>query len=298
MKKSFVGKRFSLEQYSNRVRVTFRFDGLPLQLILIGLIIILMAGIGIIDYSLGSGLDFYILYLVPIAIATWFLNVNYGFMASVVSMAIVICLSLLSRTPSSPVFPLVWSLFSILVVYTLFTVLLDRYREKTHNLECSSTTDSLTEASLSKHFHDVACAELEMARRYDRPLTFVYLDVDDFKQINDKFGHSTGDDVLRRVAAEIKENLREGDIVGRMGGDEFAMLLPETDPEVGNMVVVRLLDRLEKHFAKEIYKVTFSVGITTFYKHPSDVDELIAKTDQLMYEAKHNGKNKIVKNIN
>ncbi len=160
MKKSFVGKRFSLEQYSNRFRITFRFDGLPLQLILMGLIVVLMAGIGLMDYFLGSGLDYFILYLIPIAIATWLLSVSYGMAAMVVSLAIVICLSLISRTPGSPVFPLVWRYFSILMVYLLVTVLLDRYREKTHNLENSATIDSLTEASLSKHFHDVACAEL------------------------------------------------------------------------------------------------------------------------------------------
>jgi diguanylate cyclase (GGDEF)-like protein len=135
--------------------------------------------------------------------------------------------------------------------------------------------------------------EINRARRYDRPFTLVCIDLDNFKTVNDSFGHSTGDMILRLVARTIQENIRVTDTVARLGGDEFAVLLPETGRNVAETILRKVrkinLDIMQMHG----WPVTLSIGVVTFKSPPCTVDETLRISDQLMYAAKNNGKDSI-----
>ena len=135
--------------------------------------------------------------------------------------------------------------------------------------------------------------EINRARRYDHPFTVVSIDLDNFKTVNDCFGHSTGDILLRLVARTIQQNIRVTDTVARLGGDEFAILLPETGRNVAEAILRKVqninLDIMRRHG----WPVTFSIGVATFTSPPSAVDETLRISDQLMYSAKNSGKNSI-----
>jgi diguanylate cyclase (GGDEF)-like protein len=135
--------------------------------------------------------------------------------------------------------------------------------------------------------------EINRARRYEHPLTVAYIDLDNFKTINDRFGHSMGDNLLRLVADTIKNNIRLIDTVVRMGGDEFAILLPETGPEAAKAITRKIQKINLELMQKNGWPVTFSIGVVTFISPPSTVDEILKRSDNLMYSAKNNGKNTI-----
>jgi diguanylate cyclase (GGDEF)-like protein len=121
----------------------------------------------------------------------------------------------------------------------------------------------------------------------------VCLDLDNFKTVNDRFGHSTGDILLRFVAQTLQENIRVTDTVARLGGDEFAILLPETGRNVAEVIMQKIqkinLDIMRRHG----WPVTLSIGVVSFTSPPSTVDETLRISDQLMYSAKNNGRNSI-----
>jgi diguanylate cyclase (GGDEF)-like protein len=131
------------------------------------------------------------------------------------------------------------------------------------------------------------------AKRYDRPFTLAYIDLDNFKQINDKFGHSVGDEVLKLVAATIQSNLRQTDIIARLGGDEFAIFLPESNTESAKNSINKIRSLLLKSMEENKWEVTFSIGVITFHEFSYTLDEVIQKADNLMYSVKINGKNNI-----
>ena len=135
--------------------------------------------------------------------------------------------------------------------------------------------------------------EINRARRYDHPFTVVCIDLDNFKTVNDCFGHSTGDILLRLIARTIQQNIRVTDTVARLGGDEFAILLPETGRNVAEVILQKVqkinLEIMRRHGCP----VTFSIGVATFTSPPSTVDETLRVSDQLMYSAKNNCKNSI-----
>ena len=115
--------------------------------------------------------------------------------------------------------------------------------------------------------------------------------MDNFKQLNDSFGHSTGDNLLRLVAQTIKNSIRSVDLVGRLGGDEFAILLPETDYESAQTVLPKIHKKLLDSMKGSRWDITFSIGAVTFTIFPDNIDEIIGKTDNLMYSVKNSGKN-------
>jgi diguanylate cyclase (GGDEF)-like protein len=139
----------------------------------------------------------------------------------------------------------------------------------------------------------VGLREITRARRYNRPLTLLYIDLDNFKQVNDAFGHETGDELLVEVAATIRCNVRATDLVARLGGDEFALLLTETNREAGLVVTNKLRETLLRAMQERNWPVTFSIGVVSFTVPPASVEEMVKQADEVMYSVKQRGKNSI-----
>ncbi len=137
--------------------------------------------------------------------------------------------------------------------------------------------------------------ELKRVNRYQQPVTIIMADLDHFKKINDNFGHDFGDVVLKTVASLFKEELRDTDYVGRVGGEEFVLVLPNTNKEAGLFVADRMRSRVEAYrFDHEEVTVTFSGGAVAAPEDGTEMKTLLKKADQAMYRAKENGRNQIV----
>ena len=118
-----------------------------------------------------------------------------------------------------------------------------------------------------------------------------------FKIINDKHGHKIGDILLKTLAETIKRNLRNVDVIGRMGGDEFTLILPESNFESANFVLMKLQKLTTEMFKRKKWPVTLSIGACTYIEPPLSADAAIQHVDKLMYQAKNSGKNKVVHRI-
>nr|WP_319527033.1 sensor domain-containing diguanylate cyclase [Pseudomonas laurentiana] len=164
-------------------------------------------------------------------------------------------------------------------------------------LQRLATTDVLTQSSNRRHFFDCARGAFEKARQDGTALAFLLLDIDDFKQINDTYGHPTGDHVLLRIADSGKTVLRRGDLFGRIGGEEFAAMFPDCTPEMAQHVAERLqreIQRLSFSHEDQTFGVTVSQGLTGIVDSDETLDSLFARADAAMYQAKRQGKNQIV----
>ncbi len=172
----------------------------------------------------------------------------------------------------------------------------DQLRRKNLDLERLSNTDVLTSLFNRRHFMDLFEKEFERAARYDAPLAFVMIDIDYFKKINDKLGHQVGDQILCQVASILQRGLRTGDVVGRYGGEEFALLLPQTTLEGAIAAAERYRRLVETTKAHPEASVTISLGVSwNRLQGIHSVDDLIRTADTALYEAKDQGRNKTVK---
>ncbi len=163
-------------------------------------------------------------------------------------------------------------------------------------LERLSVTDRLTDLFNHGYFQQRLDAEIRRANRFDHPLSLVMLDIDDFKALNDTYGHPRGDMVLKVMSSIIRENLREIDIAARYGGEEFVLLLPETDVEGARSVAERVRMRVEAEVlpiadADREVRISVSLGVATYPLHADTHAGLIDVADRALYEAKRAGKN-------
>lgn len=160
--------------------------------------------------------------------------------------------------------------------------------EREHRL---ARTDTLTGAANSRHFLGRLEQEMERTRRYQRPFSVAYIDLDNFKLVNDSQGHGAGDLVLCEVAACVHRHVRESDLLARLGGDEFSLLLPETDDVAAFAAMTKLHHQLQAEMHTHGWPVTFSVGVLTCHAVPESSQCIISTVDKLMYEVKRAGKN-------
>jgi diguanylate cyclase (GGDEF)-like protein len=261
-------------------------------LFLIGLLAVM--GIGLLDIETSPELVLALFYLIPIVWESWYVSRGAGWVLSILSAvaasyATDVQMGYLTSQPGIAL----WAFVTRLVIYLLTATLASRLRETLDRSELLSRTDDLTQAINARAFFDLLAQELRRGRRYGRPLTVVYLDLDNFKAVNDTSGHHTGNAVLQTVTAAVYKSVREADSVARMGGDEFAILLPETDEEAARVIIPRLQNHLMQEMQRNAWPITFSIGVLTCQQTDSDTDAVFRKVDGLMYQVKHKGKNGI-----
>jgi diguanylate cyclase (GGDEF)-like protein len=165
-------------------------------------------------------------------------------------------------------------------------------------LELLATTDGLTTLLNRRHFESLAQAEWARFQRYGRPLSLMVLDIDKFKSINDTFGHDVGDLVIKAVAATCKATKRQTDILGRIGGEEFAMLLPETDETAAEVAAERLRKTIQdctRVLPDKDIKVTVSIGIAGATLSMAAFEVMLKRADEALYKAKRSGRNRVVR---
>ncbi len=175
---------------------------------------------------------------------------------------------------------------------------IDESKRLHERLELQASTDSLTEVANRRSFFTSAEAEFNRAKRYGRSVSFLMIDLDHFKSVNDDNGHAAGDDVLRQVAAACRHSLRDSDILGRIGGEEFAVLLPETGAETALLAAERL-----RHAVAELaiesnsgpLHVTVSIGAATASPAQGAMETIMLEADDALYRAKHEGRNRVAR---
>ena len=163
-------------------------------------------------------------------------------------------------------------------------------------IEKTAITDGLTGLHTRRHILERLKEELNRSRARKIKMSFLMIDADFFKGINDQYGHLTGDQILRELAVIIKQNIREIDIAGRYGGEEFCVLLPDTDQEGAKFAAERIRQAAEAADIK-VYdiniKITLSAGLATFPEDAKNIEQLIDKADTALYKAKQQGRNRV-----
>jgi diguanylate cyclase (GGDEF)-like protein len=254
----------------------------------------LLVVVSVIDVLTPPYLNFSFVYAFIILLATWNVGVGAGLFFTLLSAAVQVVVMLAPAIGEH--FTLSWYVQLANRWFTFFVVVALTYplRILYNAQQATARVDALTGAANRKHFDEVLNAEIARGVRAKEPLTAVYLDCDDFKIINDRFGHIQGDAALRAVVATARGGARTSDTVARLGGDEFALLLPNTDSANAAPIVERLNARLLKAMEANHWPMTFSIGVATFMKDDVTPAEVMTRSDTLMYRAKRAGKGRTV----
>jgi diguanylate cyclase (GGDEF)-like protein len=260
----------------------------PATALALALALMLCVGLG--DQVSGPDVSFTLLYLGPVGFATWFVSLRAGVILSAASALVSSAVDLSTRPTPLPPLVHAWNLAVQLGVFLALALLFGALKGRLEAEQQLARTDPLTHVSNRRDFVEQAGIELERSRRTGRPITVAYLDCDDFKVINDRFGHAQGDVLLSAVASTLRGGTRAVDTVARLGGDEFGLLWVDTDGATAEALTARLRAALQATMVGYGWIVTFSIGAVTFLAPPTSVDDMLGHADQLMYEAKRAGK--------
>ena len=260
-----------------------------------GVLGVVIAGlVGLLDYLTGSELSFALFYLAAVSLAAWKAGRAAGLTLSVVCAGAWFAADWGGGHVYSMPFVQYWNAGIRLGFFIVVALLVVALRRALDREQAVARVDTVTEAANRRHMMERLEEELERCRRHQRPLSLAYIDLDHFKRVNDHLGHAVGDQVLRIVAGTLLERLRKTDIVARFGGDEFAVLLPETDAGAAKSAIdaarAELLDRMGDYG----WPVTFSIGVVTSAAGEVDLETFIREADELMYQVKREGKNRVL----
>ena len=256
--------------------------------------VLLLSVVAFLDYITGVEFSFSLFYLLPISLISWAISERLGLAFAILSSCVWIAVDIWSGNSNrlSNLFAYMWNATARLGFFLLPVFMIRLNRALQHEQELART-DFLTGVLNARFFHELAQMEINRSLRYKRPFTIAFIDVDNFKTINDTFGHTEGDTVLQAIAMNIKAHLRKTDLVARVGGDEFVVLLPETNAQIAPVVMANMQRELLKGMNENGWSVTFSIGVLTLSDPSLSVDGMLGRADQLMYRVKNNGKNNI-----
>lgn len=253
----------------------------------------LIALIGWFDFFSGTELRVFPLYYAPISLLAW----NVGRIGALVAAA----LSALAWVGGNFLAGLRYSDPSLWIANTLVLaisfaivgLLISTLKSALLRERALSRTDPLTTLLNRRAFYEEGGRILALCRRKNHPLTLAYLDLDNFKAVNDAMGHQAGDDMLREVAGILRASTRPSDLCARLGGDEFVLLLPESDAREATIALERLRLLVSERLAGRAVPVTCSLGAVSFEPAPEDMEAMVTAADSRMYAAKGAGKNRL-----
>jgi len=228
--------------------------------------------------------------LLPIMLVAWYLGLAWGLaMTGFVALSW-LAADLVGVTPHVPNWVVYVNAMVRAGVFAVVALLVAALRQGYRRQRQLATIDPLTGLGNRTRFMAAAEAERQRAVRFGHPLTVAYLDLDDFKAVNDDFGHEAGDAVLRLVGSFLRRRLRSIDSAARLGGDEFVLLLPETGEQAGLHAASDVHSGIAAALKQNGFGVGLSAGVATFLHAPPSVDDMLQVADRLMYEAKREGK--------
>lgn len=253
-----------------------------------------VAIVGIPDYLFGFEISLSIFYLWPVGLATWYAGLYFG-----VAIAMISAVAGVAADVSEGHFvfhPAIMSwngllhlAFMLVVVY-----LLNKLHAHIENEKQLARLDPVTGIFNRRAFHEHLQHHLDLAEREASSIALAYVDLDDFKQVNDLCGHEEGDRVLRLIASTLTESVRRTDVVARLGGDEFALLIVDADRNKAEHVITKIRQSLAQVFAHEQTAITSSIGCAIFHVPLPDVRSAVSAADALMYQVKSQSKNAVV----
>ena len=254
-------------------------------------------GIGALDYLSGVEMRVFPLYYLPLAALAWWFGPAGAVVATVLCGA--------SWLASNSLAGLQYSLSGTWVVNTTMQtasfatvgILIAVVRGSLAREREMSRSDSLTHMLNRKGFYEEATRLIALCRRTGRPLTVAYMDLDNFKEINDRLGHERGDEVLVTAAAKLMAATRPSDVAARLGGDEFVVLFPELGGVEATATLERIRSSLAEALPQEPVPVSASIGAVTFAVPPEDIDDMVRAGDTQMYTAKAAGRNRVALHV-
>jgi len=254
------------------------------------IVIVLLFAVAALHYYSGKHPNFFILFLVPSLVATYKLGLGPGLGLAIAGPALGLTadLTLELDTPKTVV---IFNALLRAAVFVMIVVGAWRISRQSEVLRRMSYSDELTGLGNRRAFLQRGAEGLARARRSNQAWSLIFVDLDNFKQVNDRRGHKAGDQVLQRTARVILKSLRVTDFAARLGGDEFAVLLADTRDSGALLVAEKLRNQLVTELKSFNCNVTASVGVATFSASPKNFEQALAKADELMYEAKRGGKN-------
>lgn len=258
----------------------------------VGLVIL----IGIVDHRTEPELSLALLYLVPIFQATWFAGRTAGSFISFLSVVSWILARTLAASGHEGTVTFYWNVLTQFGIFIIVTYVVSMQLTLKRSLEKERTlarTDFLTGVMNRRAFSELLAAETGRSARYEHPVSLAYVDLDNFKDVNDQQGHAMGDTVLRTIVMTMQKNVRSTDTVARLGGDEFVILFPETGEEAAEHIVRDIHGKVNAVMRENKWPVTASIGLITCTHAPGQFIDMIQMAEKLMYAAKGAGKNTI-----
>lgn len=248
------------------------------------------------DYLTGYEVGLGFFYLFPVMLVAWCCGRAVGLLIAGGCAVVWALVQVGANHPCYSSHPLhiFWNSVMRLAVFGVVAHLAAALRGAFDSERYLARTDSLTRVTNRRHFLEILNTENKRRQGRGRhPFSVAFIDIDDFKRLNDDLGHHVGDQALTLIAGVLRENVRDVDIIGRLGGDEFGILLPETDADDARVISTRFLNAVTRALQRQGWPIGLSVGMVTVEGGNIDIDRLLQLADATMYQAKQAGKNRI-----
>lgn len=261
----------------------------PAAVMVLSLVLLLMVALA--DFSTSPDFSFSLFYILPLALATRFAGRNYGFAIAMLSVLPLLYEGIANGHLALHPVKYLWNVSLHIATLALISAMMHRMHVHLERETQLARTDSLTGVLNRRAFRARLATVADDRRLGGEMIALAYVDLDDFKYINELGGHQLGDDVLRIMARALSSSVRDTDIVGRLGGDEFALILRGVSSQQATVVLNKIKSRLARDASARKVSITCSIGCVMFRAAAHDIEAIIHVADELMFDVKRAGKN-------